>query len=476
MSTLTHVPLPAFGQAEECPPLPAALYAGRLAAARARMAEDGLDALVVYGDREHFANLAYLTGFDPRFEEALLLLDRDGAGKLLVGNECMGYLPDAALGLDVELFQEFSLLGQPRAQSRPLRNILSSFGIRRGVQVGCVGWKYFDSGLIAGWEEEEALDVPAYLADLLRGLCGVRKPVVNATALFMNPYDGLRVVNEPEQIAQFEYAATVTSAGVLDLLRHLAPGAREQNLERFLDSRGLPLSCHRMIGFGDKARRGLASASARRAVLGDVFTVAFGVTGGLTCRAGCIARGLQDLSCELRNFYPRFAANYFDVVCAWYGSLRVGAAGCGVFTAVESRRDASLYDFAVNPGHFIHLDEWVHSPFCADGRTPLRSGMALQADIIPVSRGPFCYANAEDGVVLADAALRAVLARQFPEMWERIRRRRAFVADALGIRLDESVLPLGNLPAWLPPFALDLEKVFTQAGSWPHRCRRPPPN
>ena len=61
-------------------------------------------------------------------------------------------------------------------------------------------------------------------------------------------------------------------------------------------------------------------------------------------------------------------------------------------------------------------------------------------------------------------------------MWERIRRRRAFMADALGIRLDESVLPLGNLPAWLPPFALDLEKVFTQAGSWPHRCRRPPPN
>ena len=27
---------------------------------------------MVYGDREHFANLAFLTGFDPRFEEAIL--------------------------------------------------------------------------------------------------------------------------------------------------------------------------------------------------------------------------------------------------------------------------------------------------------------------------------------------------------------------------------------------------------------------
>ena len=70
------------------------------------------------------------------------------------------------------------------------------------------------------------------------------------------------------------------------------------------------------------------------------------------------------------------AARLATLAYAPYSGLRVGAAGCGVFTAVESRRDASLYDFAVNPGHFIHLDEWVHSPFCADGRTPLRSGMA----------------------------------------------------------------------------------------------------
>ena len=51
-----------------------ATYRARLAAAAEAAAGAGLDALLVYADREHFANLSYLTGFDPRFEEALLIL------------------------------------------------------------------------------------------------------------------------------------------------------------------------------------------------------------------------------------------------------------------------------------------------------------------------------------------------------------------------------------------------------------------
>ena len=34
----------------------------------------GLGALVIYGDREHMANICWATGHDPRFEEALLLV------------------------------------------------------------------------------------------------------------------------------------------------------------------------------------------------------------------------------------------------------------------------------------------------------------------------------------------------------------------------------------------------------------------
>ena len=448
-----QVSLPDFGMASEMPDLPVSVLSGRLQRTLMRMEQRSIEVLLVYGDREHFANLEYLTGFDPRFEEALLLLDRDGRRKLLVGNECMGYLPNEKLGLEVELFQAFSLMGQPRGRSRPLHRILADFGIRKGCRVGCVGWKYYDPPLVEGGEL--ALDIPAYLVDLLRELTGAKDRVVNATNLLMGVEDGLRIINEPEQIARFEYAATVTSSAVLELMRHIKPGVREDELEHYLDGRGLPLTCHRMVSFGEKVRRGLASASANRACLGEPFTVAFGVNGALNCRAGMVARGPEDLNGELRDFFPRFAANYLDVVRTWYEALRVGAGAGDVYATTEGKRDPELYDFAVNPGHYLHLDEWVHSPFLADSTVELRSGMALQADIIPVSKGPFCYINAEDGIILADETLRSELRTRYPDMWRRIERRQRFMAEMLGIAVDVSVLPLSNMPGWVPPYALN---------------------
>jgi Xaa-Pro aminopeptidase len=87
---LAEVALPDFGAPEAVPEIPAAVYADRLARLRARAEEAGYDALVVYADREHSANLSYLTGFDPRFEEAMLLVGRNDEPAILAGNECLG--------------------------------------------------------------------------------------------------------------------------------------------------------------------------------------------------------------------------------------------------------------------------------------------------------------------------------------------------------------------------------------------------
>ena len=72
--------------------------------------------------------------------------------------------------------------------------------------------------------------------------------------------------------------------------------------------------------------------------------------------------------------------------------------------------------------------------------------IVLQMDIIPVSLGPFCYINAEDGVVLGDARLRTQLTQGFPDLWKRVQARRAFMRDVLGINLDDSVLPRSAIP------------------------------
>ncbi len=88
---LAKLSLPEFGLPTVEPSIPTATYESRIAQARARAADSELDALLVYGDREHFANLTYLTGYDPRFEEALLILLPGQIPTLLVGNEGMPY-------------------------------------------------------------------------------------------------------------------------------------------------------------------------------------------------------------------------------------------------------------------------------------------------------------------------------------------------------------------------------------------------
>ncbi len=82
---LAEIALPDFGMPGAQPEIPAATHAARVAAAHARAAAAGHQVLVVYADREHSANIAYLTGFEPRFEEALLILGGHAEPALVVG-------------------------------------------------------------------------------------------------------------------------------------------------------------------------------------------------------------------------------------------------------------------------------------------------------------------------------------------------------------------------------------------------------
>jgi hypothetical protein len=91
--------------------------------------------------------------------------------------------------------------------------------------------------------------------------------------------------------------------------------------------------------------------------------------------------------------------------------------------------------------------------------------MAFQVDIIPATGGPYFTTNIEDGIALADDGLREAFAAAYPAAWARIEARRAFMAEALGIRLHPDVLPFSNLPAYLPPFLLRPDRAMTVAGS-----------
>jgi hypothetical protein len=90
--------------------------------------------------------------------------------------------------------------------------------------------------------------------------------------------------------------------------------------------------------------------------------------------------------------------------------------------------------------------------------------MALQVDIIPATGTDYFTTNIEDGIALAGQALRAAFAASYPDAWARIEARRHFMRDSLGIDLHEDVLPLSNIPAYLPPFLLRPEQVMAITG------------
>ena len=216
---------PELGQAAYPPNASSAELEQRVDKLRARMDERKLTHLVVYGDREHFANIAYLTNFDPRFEEALLILSARSTPLLVVGNECEAYVGVSPLFQDRKLrrerFQPFSLLDQPRDQSRKIQEIFAGEGIDATSQVGCVGWKYFSDHEHPN--AQYAIELPSYLVDTLRELAG-RERVVNSTDLLMHPGYGLRTFCTPSEIAYFEYTSVQASEGV----KRMIFGMREE--------------------------------------------------------------------------------------------------------------------------------------------------------------------------------------------------------------------------------------------------------
>jgi hypothetical protein len=221
-----------------------------------------------------------------------------------------------------------------------------------------------------------------------------------------------------------------------------------------LDWNGMPLSCHLMLSSGDRASLGLLSPGDRRIERGDRFTVAFGIWGGLNCRAGFVVEDATELPDHVNDYVDRLVGPYFEAVAEWYGALH---------EIIQRRLGDPFFGIFLNPGHQLHLDEWVNSPIAPGSTIELRSGMALQVDIIPATGTEYFTTNIEDGVALADESLRGAFAAMYPAAWERIQARRRFMNDALGIGLHRDVLPFSNIPAWLPPFLLGTDRVMTMA-------------
>jgi hypothetical protein len=449
--TLRAVEIPDFGVPEAMPPIPAATYARRCEAAYAKA---DCDWLVVYADREHHANIAFLSGFEPRFEESLLLLGPKSRRVLVVGNEGLGYVPVAGLpDLEVALAQSMSLMGQDRSQKPALAAVLREIGLAPGQSIGVVGWKYLEP------EEWDAPGTGFFAPDMLIGilarLAGGRDGLVDATPVLMHPTSGLRAVVDADQIAAHEWGAARSAAAVWRVLAGARAGETEFAAAARMGYAGEVLTAHVMLASGDRKDPviGMRSPSARPIGKGDGVNSAIGYWGGLTCRAGLVTDRDTD--------FLAAASAYFAGLIAWYETADIGVEGGAVYAAVTAALAKGKLHSALNPGHLTGHDEWVHTPIRPSSTERIASGMPFQVDIIPVPIQPGWALNCEDGVAFADATLRAELEAKHPAVAGRIAARRRFMRDELGVAVRESILPLSATPLCYAPFWLAPKQLLT---------------
>ena len=340
---LADVVLPDFGWPSVEPQVRAAEYEQRVQALRGRAKARGLDAVVTYGDREHFANLAFLTGFDPRFEEALLVVVGDGPPTLIVGNECWDYAASSLLSHERRLYQQFSLMGQDRSRGEALEVILREAGLEAGASVGVVDWKYF--GPDVGSNARHWINAPAYLVEMIGEIAGAHP--VNATDVLIDPREGLRTVNTVDQLAAFEFAATHVSSAMRRAIGGLRAGMAEYEVIEGARLNGLPLSVHPVVASGPRAYLGPASPSNRRLEVGDPMLLGIGVWGALCARVGFVACDAGDLPVHVRDYVDRLVAPYFSAIVEWYETVGLGVSGGELFEIVRSDRivdsDRMLY-------------------------------------------------------------------------------------------------------------------------------------
>lgn len=458
-ASLSEIDWPNFGIGERPPNLSLSEFQSRVKMVQSQLKENGYTHLLIYGDREHFANLTWICNIDPRFEEALLIVSLIKKPLILVGNECEGYLPHSPLyrneDMRSELYQPFSLLDQGRDNSRTLQEIFTDEAINENSKIGSVGWKYFsDKEDPAG---RYALDIPSFIADAARNIVGY-KNVVNATDIFMHPGYGLRTVVSVDEIAIFEHSNIKTSEAAKRVIFGMSDGMIDHEIAKFIEWDGEPLGCHPTFSSGDNP--GLCGPQGRTLAKGDVFSFNVCYWGSNICRSGWVANTENDLPENAQDYIEQFAAPYFETMAEWFKNLRIGTKGQVLHDIVYGSLPFEKFGIFLNAGHLIHLDEWVSSPIYEGSTLPIRSGMMFQVDVIPSSE-TYGSTRMEDGIVIADKELRTALKKAHPDVYHRCLKRRDFMIEVLGFDLPDEILPLSNIPAIVPPWFLSPNKIFT---------------
>ena len=420
-----------------------------------RIEDEQLDALVVYGDLEHGNNFEYLTGFLPRFEEALLILHRNGQNYMVMGNENLNKVASSRIKALPVHAPHFSLPNQPMECEKDLPGLLADAGISEGMHIGIAGWKQFTSHTE---NNEQLFDVPYYIVDAVKKLVGSTGHVKNAISLFIGE-NGVRRTNNVNEIEHYEFGAALAGDCILAAMDQLDEGVKETELGNTLNALGQKNSVVTIAAAGKRFIKANFYPTENTVKAGDTISLTVGYKGGLSSRCGYAVKTPSQLPDHTKDYIETVVKPYFNAYVLWLEQIHCGMTGGELYNLIEEVMPKSEYHWSLCPGHLTADEEWLASPVYNGSSERLVSGMLFQIDMIPSVDG-YGGTNAESTIALADESLQKQIQAEAPALWNRIQSRRDYIKNELGIQLSPDVLPLTSTVAYLRPLLLEKEKAM----------------
>lgn len=417
------------------------------------MSTENFDTLIIYADKEHGGNFEYLTGFIPRFEEALLVLEKTGEATLILGNENLKMSKVSRLANDLIHTPLFSLANQPMENERALADIFKDLGLAHKNKIGVVGWKMFTT---AHSDPKMYFDLPYFMMQALMVCCQERVIIQNAIHLLIGGVKGVRTVNNANELAHYEYGANLSSNCILAAMNAVSVGITEAELGKLLTAEGQTNSVVTIAATGQRFEFANVYPTHKAVKLGDPLSLTTGYKGGLSSRTGFVVENENQLPVNQNDYLERIVKPYYNTIVTWLETIEIGMSGQEIYKNIEAVFPKKSYGWHLNPGHLVADEEWMSSPIYPNSKEKLKSGMILQIDIIPSVTG-YTGTSAEECVALADKDLQQQIEIKYPKMWQRIQDRKEYLQRELGIQLSEDVLPLSNTVAYLRPFYLAKE-------------------
>ncbi len=410
---------------------------------------NNLDCLIIYADKEHGSNFEYLTGFYPRFEEALLIIHKE-KNYLLLGNENMKMSKVARIKNKAICTPYFSLPNQPMENKVGFEELLKKADIKKGLQIGMIGWKHFTSRFE---DNKELFEIPYYIVETVKKIVTNEGSVKNYSNIFLKE---VRTINNANEIVHYLYGASLASNCILNVMKKINVGMNDLEMAELLEKYGQPHTTVSIFASGDRYYHANLFPKNKNINIGDKISMSVGYKGGLSCRNGFAVENEKQLPENQNDYLEKVVIPYFNCYVEWLEKIKIGMDGKEIYDIVEKTLPKEIFKWSLNPGHLTSDEEWLSSPIYEDSNEIIKSGMIFQIDIILTVTG-YSGINCEETIALADENLRNEIKKGYPEVWSIIVKRREFIIKTLNIKISEEILPLSNAVAYLNPYLLNKE-------------------